>query len=75
MATISNTGEVTIPGPILEALGLKPGSEVVVEYQGNGSAVIRGPGKSHASNISKMRGALKTDQSTDEIMAILRGED
>ncbi|HWA91766.1 MAG TPA: AbrB/MazE/SpoVT family DNA-binding domain-containing protein [Rhizomicrobium sp.] len=75
MATISSTGQVTIPEPIREALGLAPGSEVIFEYRGGGEAVIHGAGRTGAPNLSRMRGILKSGQSTDEIMAILRGDD
>jgi antitoxin PrlF len=75
MATISDSGQVTIPEPIREALGLEPGSEVVFEYQGNGKAVIHAAEKPAAPDISRMRGILKSDQSTDEIMTLLRGDD
>ena len=74
MAIISNTGQVTIPEPIRQALGLRPGSEVVFEYRGGDEAVIHAGGKSTAPDISRMRGVLKSDQSTDEIMAVLRGD-
>jgi len=75
MATISSTGQVTIPEPIREALGLEPGSEVVFEYQGNGKAVIQRAGEPPASRFAKLRGSLKSNLKTDEIMTILRGED
>jgi AbrB family looped-hinge helix DNA binding protein len=75
MTTMTSRGQVTIPKRMREALGLKPGSKVVFEYQGNGKAVIQAPAKPASPDIAKMRGLLKTDQSTDEIMAILRGDD
>jgi AbrB family looped-hinge helix DNA binding protein len=89
MATISNTGEVTIPEPIRKALGLEPGSEVVFEYRGDGEAVIhkaeREPendgraadkAKEHPeSRFDRLQGSLKGKLTTDEIMAMTRGED
>jgi AbrB family looped-hinge helix DNA binding protein len=89
MATISNTGEVTIPEPIREALGLKPGNEVEFEYRGDGEAVIhkakpeRGDkngtpqkaGDNPATRFDRLQGSLKGKLTTDEIMAMTRGED
>jgi AbrB family looped-hinge helix DNA binding protein len=77
MATISNTGEVMIPEPIREALGLEPGSEVVFEYQGNGSALIhkKMDEKPPATRFDRLYGSLKGGLTTDEIMAMTRGED
>jgi|HubBroStandDraft_5_1064220.scaffolds.fasta_scaffold45110_3 antitoxin PrlF len=77
MATISNTGQVTIPEPIREALDLEPGSEVVFEYQGNGSALIHKKisEKPSATRFDRLYGSLKGGLTTDEIMAMTRGED
>jgi len=76
MATISNTGEVTIPEPIRKALGLEPGSEVVFEYQGEGKALIhKVDDKPAASRFDRLYGSLKGGLTTDEIMAMTRGED
>ncbi len=75
IATINGAGQVTIPEPIRDALGLRPGSEVVFEYRGGTEAAIHAIDRPAMPNVSKMRGVLKAEQSTDEIMAILRGDD
>ena len=81
MATISNTGQVTIPERIREALGLEPGSEVVFEYQGNGEALIhraeekKVDGTPAATRFDRLQGSLKGKLTTDEILAMTRGED
>jgi antitoxin PrlF len=74
MTTMTSKGQVTVPKRLREALGLKPGSEVVFEYQGNGRATIRRVGKAPKSRFAKLRGSLKSDLTTDEIMAMLRGD-
>jgi antitoxin PrlF len=75
MTTINSAGQVTIPEPIRDALGLEAGSEVVFEYQGDGKAVIHRADKTPQSRFAKLRGSLKSDLTTDEIMAMTRGED
>jgi antitoxin PrlF len=74
MTTMTSKGQVTVPKPMRDALGLKPGSKVVFEYQGNGKAVIRRAGAAPKSRFAKLRGSLKSDLTTDEIMAMLRGD-
>jgi AbrB family looped-hinge helix DNA binding protein len=75
MTTMTSKGQVTIPKRMREALGLKPGSKVAFEYQGNGKATIHREGKPPVSRFAKMRGSLKGGPSTDELLAMLRGED
>ncbi len=75
MTTMTSKGQVTIPKRMREALGLKPGNEVVFELRPPGEAVIRRAGKPPKSRFAKLRGSLKGGPSTDEIMALLRGED
>lgn len=75
MTTMTSKGQVTIPKRMREALGLKPGSKVAFEYQGNGKATIHREGKPPVSRFAKLRGSLKSDLTTDQIMAMTRGED
>jgi len=81
MATISDSGQVTIPEPIREALGLKPGSEVVFEYQGAGEVFIHKAKEERSqetparTRFDRLAGSLKGKITTDEILAMTRGED
>ncbi len=75
MKTMTSKGQVTIPKRMREALGLKPGSKVAFEYQGNGKATIHREGKPPVSRFAKLRGSLKSDLTTDQILAMTRGED
>lgn len=72
---MTSKGQVTIPKRMREALGLKPGSKVAFEFRAPGEAVIRKEGKLPVSRFAKLRGSLKGSPSTDEILAMTRGED
>ena len=74
MTTMTSKGQVTVPKQMREALGLKPGSEVVFEYAGAGRATLRPAGRPAPNRFAKVRGSLKVRLSTDEIMALLRGD-
>jgi len=75
MTTMTSKGQVTIPKRMREALGLKPGNKVVLEFRAPGEAVIRKEGKPPVSRFAKLRGSLKSDLTTDQIMVMTRGED
>ncbi|HEY4113477.1 MAG TPA: AbrB/MazE/SpoVT family DNA-binding domain-containing protein [Rhizomicrobium sp.] len=77
MTTMTSKGQVTVPKKLRDALGLKPGSEVVFEYEGNGRAVIRRAGKRAPpkSVFAKLRGSLKGGLTTDQILDMTRGKD
>jgi AbrB family looped-hinge helix DNA binding protein len=75
MTTMTSKGQVTVPKRLRDALGLKPGNEVVFEYQGNGQATIRRAGKPPKSRFAKLLGSAKGGMTTDEILALTRGED
>jgi antitoxin PrlF len=74
MSAVTSKGQVTIPKRIREAMGIKPGSKVAFEYQGEGKATVYRAGKTPTERFSKLRGRLKGGPSTDEIMALLRGD-
>ncbi|HTQ15394.1 MAG TPA: AbrB/MazE/SpoVT family DNA-binding domain-containing protein [Rhizomicrobium sp.] len=78
MGAITSKGQVTIPKRIRDALGIKAGSEVRFEMDEDGRAFIHPQGKPRKSDmrkrIEKVRGTLKTDMTTDEIMKFLRGD-
>lgn len=77
--TITRKGQVTIPKRVRDGLGLKPGSKVEIEMQPGHLATIRPLGKTkksaYARRIESVRGTLKLGMSTDEFMALIRGED
>jgi antitoxin PrlF len=72
--TMTVKGQVTVPKPLRDALGLKPGSSVEFEYAGPGRATMRASGKKATNRFRRVRGSLKERLSTDEILALLRGD-
>lgn len=76
---VSTKGQVTIPLPIREQLGLDPGTEVEFELDGDSARLRRVDGLSRGAAIVahlRERGARArtTGMTTDEIMALTRGE-
>ncbi len=73
---ITSKGQVTIPRKIREELGLLPDTEVEFEVDGNVVRIRRVPGRRRrgASLIGHMRGRGTVKLTTDEIMALTRGD-
>jgi AbrB family looped-hinge helix DNA binding protein len=78
MATkVTDDGQVTIPRPVLEHLGIGPGSEVAFRRAADGTVVLE---KAEAlppldpDRFTKLRGDAGPGLTTDEIMAMTRGE-
>ncbi|MEI9887010.1 MAG: AbrB/MazE/SpoVT family DNA-binding domain-containing protein [Rhizomicrobium sp.] len=80
MATnITSKGQVTLPKRVRDAMGVKPGTPVDIEYR-DGCAVIRPARKIAKSKVrtsfEKVRGTMDLDgMTTDEYMKWLRGDD
>jgi AbrB family looped-hinge helix DNA binding protein len=70
-------GQVTIPKPIRDRLGLTPGSRVAFDIDPDGKVVLRkaeapaGAGDRFERLLGRATGGL----TTDEVMAMTRGED
>jgi AbrB family looped-hinge helix DNA binding protein len=76
---VSTKGQVTIPLAIRERLGLHPGTEVEFELDGNAARLRRVDGLSRgAAIVAHLREhgarARTSGMTTDEIMALTRGE-
>ena len=80
---ITKKGQVTIPKPIRDHLGVKPGSEVDFIYDGHEVRVVKASRKSAAEiarlkrlheTIERMRGTSTTGLTTEDIMRMTRGE-
>lgn len=75
---ITSKGQVTIPQRIREQAGLLPNTEVEFEIV-RGRVVLRPLGKPASRGervVARLRGTLKhLERSTDELMALTRGED
>ena len=74
MTTMTSKGQVTVPKRMRDAAGLKPGSRVSFEIE-NGGILMKPETKRGRSRFAKVRGTLKSPLSTDEIMALLRGDE
>jgi AbrB family looped-hinge helix DNA binding protein len=76
MATrLTSKGQVTIPKPVRDHLGIGPGSEIVFRRAPDGSIVIeRADGMRQESRFAKLRGIAGPGPNTDEIMELTRGE-
>jgi AbrB family looped-hinge helix DNA binding protein len=73
---VTTKGQVTIPLEIREKLGIHPGSEVEFQVRGNAVRIVpvrkgRPRGK---RLVERLRGRGAVRMSTDEIMALTRGE-
>ncbi len=76
MATnVTSKGQVTIPKPIRDRLGIEPGSAVEFQLAPDGRIVlVKVGGERPASRFEALRGRAGAGLSTDEIMALTRGE-
>jgi antitoxin PrlF len=72
--TVTSKGQVTIPKPVREHLGIVPGSKVEFRCAADGSIVIERADTSEPSRLAKLVGIVGPGLSTDEIMAITRGD-
>ena len=74
-ATVTTKGQVTIPKPVRDLLGLIPGSKVDFKRNAAGEVVLRPAEKTPAtSQFAKFRGHAGKGMDTDAIMALTRGD-
>ena len=73
---VTSKGQVTIPQWIREAADIMPGSDVEFAMDG-GEITLRKvrSGEGIGRFLEQMRGQGDVDMTTDEIMALTRGED
>ena len=77
--TVTTKGQVTIPKQVRDLLGIKPGSSVAFEVAEDGSVLLSKLGSRAVkvrppSRFAKLRGSASAGMSTDQIMALTRGE-
>ena len=72
----TSKGQVTIPIEIREKLGLLPHSEVVFAMDRDSVRIRKAPGSKGRGRrlIERMRGVAGPGMTTDQIMALTRGE-
>jgi antitoxin PrlF len=73
--TVTSKGQVTIPKLVRDHLGIVAGSKVEFRRAADGSVVIeKADGTSQLNRFAKLVGIAGPGPSTDEIMAMTRGE-
>lgn len=73
--TVTAKGQVTIPKPLRDLLGIGPGSRVEFRLAEDGSVVlVRAEDGRPASRFARLRGHAGAGLSTDAILALTRGE-
>lgn len=73
--TVTSKGQVTVPKPVREHLGIAPGSQVEFRYAADGSVVIeKADDTTRPSRLAKLVGIAGPGAFTDEILAITRGD-
>jgi AbrB family looped-hinge helix DNA binding protein len=71
---VTSKGQVTIPQDVRRRLGITSGSEVDFEVDAHGVRLVRRVVGDGAAVVAAMRGRGKGSMSTDEIMALTRGD-
>lgn len=74
--TVTSKGQVTIPKAVRDRLNIKPGNAIDFNLTPDGQLVLTKVGKKPAplkSRFDRIRGTLKSDMTTDEIMELMRG--
>lgn len=80
---ITSKGQVTIPKKVREFLGVKPGESVDFEPTADGRVVLVAAGrtgrngrtKAKVSRFAALRGTATIKMTTQQIMALTRGEE
>ncbi len=68
---VTQKGQVTIPLDVRRALGIRPGSDVRFQLDGEGARLVVDQDRA-ADEVAQMRGAGDVPLSTDEILALTR---
>jgi AbrB family looped-hinge helix DNA binding protein len=73
--TVTSKGQVTIPKPFRDHLGIGPGSQVAFRYASDGSVVVEKAGAAGLrGRLEQLRGDAGPGLTTDEIMEMTRGD-
>ena len=74
-ATVTSKGQITIPKRIRDLLGTRPGSQIdFVRGQDGRIALVKVGRSARPNRLARLRGHAGKGLSTDEIMAMTRGE-
>jgi AbrB family looped-hinge helix DNA binding protein len=72
---VTSKGQVTIPQKVRQRLGITPGSEVDFQLDERGARLVRISAGEGNDLVGRMRGRATVAMSTEEIMALTRGDD
>ena len=73
--SVNGKGQVTIPKPIRDHLGIGPGSRVDFRLTADGGIMLEKANEpQQPSRFAKARGSAGPGMTTDELMVLLRGE-
>lgn len=76
VTAVTSKGQVTIPKPVRDLLNLQPGSLVEFERDPDGRIVLKKVGSEARTNrFARFRGHAGQGMTTEELMALTRGED
>jgi antitoxin PrlF len=75
MTRITSKGQVTIPKPLRDHLDLKRGSFVEFELAEDGRVFLIPRQPRPESKFARLRGSARSGMTTNQIMALTRGED
>jgi AbrB family looped-hinge helix DNA binding protein len=70
---VTSKGQVTIPQDVRRRLGIEPGSEVDFQVDDDAVRLVRRTEGHGAALVAQMRGR-RVSMTTDEIMALTRGD-
>ena len=73
MARLTSKGQITIPKRVRDYLGLKPGSTVKFEVNGNGEVLVTTTGPRPPGPADRIAGTAPPGMTTDELMRLTRG--
>ncbi len=71
--TLTSKGQVTIPKPVRDHLGLKAGAAVSFELNAAGEVVVRAAARRPKSRFGKLRGRATVKMRTEDILLLTRG--
>jgi antitoxin PrlF len=75
VTTVNSRGEVTIPNWVCDHLGIGPGSRAEFRLGTGGSIIVaKADDASRPTRLAKLVGIAGPGMTTDELMALLRGE-
>jgi antitoxin PrlF len=72
---VTSKGQVTIPADVRRRLGIKPGSQVEFQMDELGARLVRAKTSQGDLIVRQMVGRGDVPMTTDEIMALTRGDE